>query len=165
MALLLHPLRRPLKYSHCPGDTHTHTHTTFAGHASRIPPKKTPISLPYLCVLAPPLSLSRHTHSLLCQTHREALVCEDGLCVFALRACVCRQTRREPRRAGRTAAQGGVTDLQRGGRPAGEPAGFDFTLIFIAALLRALRVNAPPKNEKESELENSSVSIQPAEEF
>lgn len=151
MALLLHPLRRPLKYSHCPGETHTLTHTHHL-RWTRLPhpPQKTPISLPYLCVLAPPLSLSRHTHSLLCQTHREALVCEDGSCVFALRACVCRQTRREPRRAGRTAAQGGVTDLQRGGRPAGEPAGFDFTLIFIAALLRALRVNAPAKNEKRS---------------
>lgn len=99
MALLLHPPRRPLKYTHCPVRTHTHTragaHTdTHTLHLSRVlnTPPSSPKKLPFPCHT----SMSSHrpsakvsTHSLLCQTHREAVVCKEGPCVFTLRPCAC----------------------------------------------------------------------------
>lgn len=123
------------RHTHTATHTHARTHTPpppslGAGHASRIPPKNSHFTAIPLRPRTAPQFKSSHTHTLRCQTHREAVVCEDGSCVFALRVCMCRKIRGEARRADRTAAQGGVTDLQRGGRPAGEPVRFGFTLLF-----------------------------------
>lgn len=85
-----------------------------------------------------------------------------GPCLLALRVCVYRKIRGEPGSADRTAAQGGVTDLQRGERPTAESVQFDLS-DFVSAPLRALRGNAPPKNKqtKKVDIEGGKVRVSP----